>query len=83
MNMTMSDRAEKELTQFVDTIVSNNQWDGEDDWFDYEYQGDVVDINIWRDDDGYVRATVYPTYQTPNGLTTDTDVWYNLSSYKE
>lgn len=83
MNMTMSERAEKELTQYVDTIVSNNQWNGEDDWFDYEYEGDVVDINVWRDDDNYIRATVYPTYQTSNGLTTDTDVWYNLSAYKE
>jgi len=83
MNMKMSDAAEEEITGYVDHIVSNNQWDGEDDWFDYEYEGQVVDINIWRDDDGYIRATVYATMDTPNGLTTDTDVWYNLSAYKE
>jgi hypothetical protein len=81
MNMKMSAKAEKEITSYVDSIVANNQWDGEDDWFDYEYDGQVVDINIWRDDDNYIRATVYPTIETPNGLTTDTDVWYNLENY--
>ena len=37
MNMKMSAKAEKEITSYVDSIVANNQWDGEDDWFDYEY----------------------------------------------
>lgn len=79
--MNISEKAEKEITSYVDGIVANNQWDGEDDWFDYEYDGQVVDINIWRDDDNYIRATVYPTIETPNGLTTDTDVWYNLAAW--
>ena len=82
MNMKMSKQAEKAITAHVDHIIANNQWDGEDDWFEYEYDGEVVDINIWRDDDGTVRASVYATYQTPNGLTTDTDVWYNLEAYQ-
>lgn len=81
MNMHMTEQAEKAITAYVDNIIANNQWDGEDDWFDYEYDGEVVDINIWRDDDDIVRVSVYATYQTANGLTTDTDVWYNLESY--
>lgn len=83
MNMKMSKEAEEEITGYVEHILANNQWNDDDDWLDYEYEGQVLDINIWRDDDGYIRATVYPTIDTPNGLTTDTDVWYNLSAYKE
>ena len=79
--MKISKQAEAAITTHVDHIVANNQWDGEDDWFEYEYDGEVVDINIWRDDDDIVRVSVYATYQTANGLTTDTDVWYNLESY--
>lgn len=79
--MHISKQAETAITEHVDHILANNQWDGEDDWFEYEYDGEVLDINIWRDDDDIVRVSVYATYQTANGLTTDTDVWYNLGSY--
>ena len=76
--LELSDKAVTQIAYYVKYILREKLWNNEDDWLEYELDDDVIDINIWRDDNYYLNVTVYATMSTPNGLATDTDVWYEL-----
>lgn len=76
--LELSDKAVKQIAGYVKHILRENRWNEEDDWFEYELEDEVIDINIWKDDNQYLKVTVFSTMNTPNGLATDTDVWYDL-----
>lgn len=62
----------KIATQMAQEIVDNHQWDGEDDWFCVDESND---LNIWRDMDNRVRASLFPVSDKGETIT---EVWTDI-----
>ena len=68
----MDETTYNNLIKFTQNIVDSTPKVAlEDDWFQFN---DAIDVNIWWEEDGPIRATAYPiTFDSDGYATTHTD----------
>jgi len=59
------------LTKFAQNIVDSKPKDQlEDYWIEFDTGNEILDINIWWDEDVPIRAVAFPTRELPDGYRT-------------
>jgi len=66
--------------QKVSELLDHPERDPDDDWFDFSWKEDTYSLNIWMDEEGITRATLFLDRKDPQTgyLVTDVNIWADI-----
>ncbi len=63
------------------TLITLGKYTSEDEyWESFEHGGKIYDLNIWFDEYGGIKSTVYECYHIGGFICADTDKWVQIKN---